>query len=144
MTVAVILSRKGTEVHTVEPQKAVAVAARALASHNIGALVVSADGRTVDGIVSERDVVRRVASLGPAALDRPISEMMQADVVTCSPATGIEEVMRTMTDGRFRHLPVVEDGALVGIVSIGDVVRHRIDELEVQTEALEGYVTGRS
>jgi CBS domain-containing protein len=143
-TVAVVLARKGREVVTVRPDAAVAAAIGALAEHGIGAVVVSADGRAVDGILSERDVVRRLAALGHDGLDRPVADLMQREVVTCAPDTTLEEVMRTMTDGRFRHLPVVEGGALAGIVSIGDVVKSRLDELEVQAEALEGYVTGRT
>lgn len=143
-TVAVVLARKGHHVHTVSPGAPVTEAIAALADHNVGALVVSADGRTVEGIISERDIVRRLAALGEDGLDRPVADLMQPEVVTCSSDTSIEQVMRTMTDGRFRHIPVVDDGALTGIVSIGDVVRCRLDDLEVQTEALKGYVTGRT
>jgi CBS domain-containing protein len=142
-TVAVILARKGAEVHTVEPQRPLTSAVRLLAQHRVGALVVSRDGVRVEGIISERDVVQRLAALGDAALERPISEAMSTQVRTCEPGTSVDEIMRTMTEGRIRHLPVCEDERLVGIVSIGDVVKHRLDELEVQTEALTSYVTGR-
>jgi CBS domain-containing protein len=141
--VAVILARKGEQVHTIAPHQHVLEAVGAMAEHNVGALVVSSDGRSVDGIVSERDVVQRLAALGHEGLDRRVADLMQSPVVTCGRGTTVDEVMGLMTAGRFRHVPVVEDGALVGIVSIGDVVRSRLDELEVQAEALESYVTGR-
>jgi CBS domain-containing protein len=141
-SVAVVLARKGDEVHTVHPEAELAEAVRALAERNVGALVVSADGKRVAGIISERDIVRHLAALGHDGLDRPVSDLMQRTVVTCTRDTTLDEVMQRMTEGRFRHVPVVDDGVLAGIVSIGDVVRHRLDELEVQTEALQGYVTG--
>ena len=136
-----ILDRKGHEVATVTPDTTVRDAVAALARHNVGALVVSSDGHQVAGIMSERDVVRRLATDGAAVLDRPVEAIMKRDVMTCPPATSCDELMGTMTEGRFRHVPVVEDG-LVGIVSIGDVVKVRIDELAHEREQLAGYIAG--
>lgn len=140
---SVVLTHKGREVHTVQPGVSLSEAARALAEHDVGALVVSGDGRGVEGIVSERDIVRVLGRDGGADLGQLVADVMQAEVVTCTPDTTVDELMAMMTEGRFRHVPVLSDGALVGIVSIGDVVRARLDELEVQTDALERYVTGQ-
>lgn len=142
--VAVILGRKGSEVVTIAPGATLAAAVTALAERNVGALVVSADGQGVDGVVSERDVVRCLAGSGAGALAMTVGEVMTAEVHTCRRDTTADELMATMTARRIRHVPVVEGGRLAGIVSIGDVVKSRIDELETQTEALEGYVTGSS
>jgi CBS domain-containing protein len=136
-----ILDRKGHEVATVTPATTVRDAVAALAEYNVGALVVSPDGTQVVGIMSERDVVRRLASDGAAVLDLPVEAIMKAEVRTCAPSSSTDDLMATMTEGRFRHLPVVEDG-LVGIVSIGDVVKVRIDELATEREQLAGYIAG--
>jgi CBS domain-containing protein len=141
--IAAILDRKGRDVVTIRPDASVTEAARTLSEHGIGALVVSADGRRVEGILSERDIVRRIASDGPRILDHPVREVMTASVTTCAPDATADQLMSTMTEGRMRHLPVVDaDGQLVGLVSIGDVVKSHIDELEVQAESLQEYVTG--
>ena len=114
-----------------------------LAEHRIGAVVVSADD-SIAGIVSERDVVRRLGDDAAGLLDRPVSAIMTADVVTCTPQTAVEDLARTMTERRIRHVPVVDDdGALVGIVSIGDVVKSRISELESERDDLVGYIGTR-
>jgi CBS domain-containing protein len=134
-----ILDDKGREVATVAPDATVADAVAALAEHNIGALVVSSDGRTVEGILSERDIVRGLAD-GAGVLERLVRDLMATDVSTCHRRSDIEELMGTMTSGRFRHLPVVDDGALAGIISIGDVVKARIDELATETQQLVGYI----
>ncbi len=136
-----ILDRKGHEVATVTPDTAVRDAVAALASHNVGALIVSPDGEQVVGIMSERDVVRRLATDGEAVLDRPVEVIMKREVKTCVPSDTTDDLMGTMTEGRFRHLPVLDDGALVGIISIGDVVKVRIDELATEREQLAGYIT---
>lgn len=136
-----ILDRKGHEVATVTPDTAVRDAVAALASHNVGALIVSPDGEQVVGIMSERDVVRRLATDGEAVLDRPVEGIMKREVKTCVPSDTTDDLMGTMTEGRFRHLPVLDDGALVGIISIGDVVKVRIDELATEREQLAGYIT---
>jgi CBS domain-containing protein len=134
-----ILAAKGRTVATVAPDATVTDAVRMLAEKNLGALVVSADGSTVDGIVSERDIVRCLAT-EPRVLERRVDELMVRDVATCDGRTHIEELMNTMTEGRFRHVPVLDDGRLGGIVSIGDVVKARIDELATETQQLVGYI----
>jgi CBS domain-containing protein len=141
MRISDVIRRKGSTVVTVEPDTDVRTLLGVLAEHGIGATVVSSDGRTIEGIVSERDVVRALAARGATVLSEPISEIMTSDVQTCSPDAHVDELMRTMTEGRFRHVPVVVDGALIGIVSIGDIVKHRVDELESEREALSRYIT---
>lgn len=140
--VSVILKRKGGDVVTVAPDASLSTAAAALTEHNIGALVVSADGRTVDGIVSERDIVRCVARFGPQCLEGPVSEVMSTEVLTCEPDSPVDDLMATMSGRRIRHMPVVDNGVLAGMISIGDVVKSRLDQLELQAEALERYITG--
>jgi CBS domain-containing protein len=110
-----------------------------LAQYNIGAAVVSDDGSAVDGIVSERDVVRRL-NRDDAGLDDTVSQIMTSDVRTCEAASSLDDVRKTMTDGRFRHLPVVEDGSLIGVISIGDVVKAYIDQVEFERDQLDSYV----
>lgn len=135
-----ILERKGRHVATITPDATVRAAAEALAAANIGALVVSADGSSLAGIVSERDIVRRLASDGPALLDRPVADLMEADVHTCAGSDNVHQLMQLMTEHRIRHLPVVVEGALTGIISIGDVVKHRLDELEDEANQLKRYI----
>lgn len=139
--VSCILNSKGRNVATIGADDSLAVAAEKLADHNVGALVVSPDGRSVQGILSERDLVRRLARLGAECLNGTVAEVMITDVTTCTPADTCDDLMKTMTQGRFRHMPVFEHGELAGIISIGDVVKSRLDELEMQAEALEQYVT---
>ena len=139
MLVEQILDRKGREVATVAPEATIADAVRLLADRNVGALVVSTDGGGVDGILSERDVVRALASQ-PDVLSCRVEELMVTDVATCDRRTDAEQLMETMTAGRFRHVPVVDGGSLAGIVSIGDVVKSRIDELATETQQLVGYI----
>ena len=136
-----ILDRKGHEVATVTPSTTVRDAVAALAQHNVGALVISPDGSAIAGIMSERDVVRRLATDGAAVLDRPVEDIMKRDVMTCEPSASTDDLMGTMTEGRFRHVPVVDDG-LVGIISIGDVVKVRMDELATEREQLASYIAG--
>ena len=111
-----------------------------LAEKGIGALVVSSDGRRIDGILSERDVARGLHSHGAGLLAEPVSSVMTAQVHTCEPQMSVHDLARTMTDHRVRHVPVVEDGALVGIVSIGDIVKARLDELEEERKQLMDYI----
>lgn len=139
MLVDRILDAKGRAVATVAPDATVADAVAALAEHNVGALVVSSDGSTVEGILSERDIVRGLAT-GTDVMERRVQDLMATDVSTCHGRSDIEELMSTMTSGRFRHLPVVDDGCLCGIISIGDVVKARIDELATETQQLVGYI----
>jgi CBS domain-containing protein len=138
--ISAILDRKGREVATATPSMSIADVVAALAEHDVGALVVL-EGDRVAGVISERDVVRRLATSGGLEGVR-VEEVMTAPALTCAPSATVHELMATMTEQRIRHLPVVEAGRLVGIVSIGDVVKWRIDELRTQTEQLEGYVTG--
>ena len=140
MHVAEILRRKGHEVATVAPTDTVEAAVEALRERSIGALVVTADGKTINGILSERDIVRALGRSTRDLLGRPASDIMTADVFTCSPEDRVEHLMSLMTDKRIRHLPVEVDGALKGIVSIGDVVKSRLFELEQEARALEDYI----
>ncbi|GLW65006.1 signal transduction protein [Actinomadura rubrobrunea] len=140
MRIRDILRRKGDTVTTVRPEAPVRDLLATLARHNIGAAVVSPDGATIVGIVSERDVVRRLHEHGAGLLDRPVADIMTAEVRTCTPDAAVAELRRTMTEHRIRHLPVVRDGRLAGIVSIGDVVKSAIDELESEREYLVGYI----
>lgn len=143
--VAHIIDRKGGEVVTIGPAATLAKAAALLAEHNIGAVVVSRDGTTVDGILSERDIVRQFASTdGVGTGSVSVSSAMTTGVHTATPAATIDELVEIMTTGRFRHVPIVDGGALVGIVSIGDVVKSRMDELRTEAESLQEYVTGTS
>jgi len=140
MTVKAILSAKGSEVLTIEPNTNVAAAARLLAERKIGALVVTGADRRVIGIVSERDLVQELAAHGAASLDLPLTDVMTRKVTTCSASDTISSVMEKMTAGKFRHLPVLEQGRLVGIVSIGDVVKHRLQQMEREQSALRDYI----
>lgn len=141
MSVARILADKGATVETVSPNRTVDEAIHMLAEKRIGALIVSDSAGRVIGILSERDVMRALARDGASAVDQPLSRYMTAKVVTCTRRASIEDVMETMTEGRFRHLPVVEDGRLVGVVSIGDVVKHRIAAVEAEHKAMRDYIT---
>ena len=140
MTVKAILAVKGTEVLTIEPTTNLAAAAKVLAERKIGALVVTGPDRRVIGIVSERDIVQDLAAHGAESLDLPLTEVMTRKVMTCSASDTISSVMERMTAGKFRHLPVVEQGRLTGIVSIGDVVKHRLQEMEREQSALRDYI----
>ncbi len=140
MTVKAILSAKGTEVLTIEPTTNVAAAAKLLAERKIGALVVTGPDQRVVGIVSERDIVQELAAHGPAALDLALTEVMTRKVTTCSASDTISSVMERMTAGKFRHLPVIEQGRLAGLVSIGDVVKYRLNEMEKEQSALRDYI----
>ncbi len=140
MTVQAILTTKGSEVFTIEPNTNVAAAVKVLAERRIGALVVTGPDRRVVGIVSERDIVKELGARGPAVLELPLTEVMTRKVRTCSPSDTISSIMEQMTDGKFRHVPVVEQGRLAGLVSIGDVVKHRLEEMEREQAALRDYI----
>jgi CBS domain-containing protein len=139
MRVADILRRKGTRTATVQQGDSVARAVEILREKGFGALVVSSDGRKIEGIVSERDIVRALG-LRPDLLDLPVSDIMTAKVFTCTPEHKVDELMTMMTEHRFRHVPVEVDGELHGLVSIGDVVKHRVNELENETHAMQEYI----
>jgi CBS domain-containing protein len=142
MRISDILRVKGDRVVTVQPDTDVRRLLAVLAEHGIGAVVVSDDGSSVDGIVSERDVVRALAERGAAVLSEPVSAIHTVEVYTVGLDAQLEDLMRIMTEHRIRHLPVVMDGSLRGIVSIGDVVKKRIDELESERSALSNYISG--
>ena len=142
MRITDVLRGKGTQVVTVPPDTKVRRLLAVLAEHRIGAVVVSADGTSVGGIVSERDIVRAFAKRGAAVMSEPVTDIYTADVHTITPDISLDEVMRMMTERRIRHAPVVVDGTLRGIVSIGDVVKNRIDELETERAHLTDYITG--
>jgi signal-transduction protein with cAMP-binding, CBS, and nucleotidyltransferase domain len=134
------LRKKGRAVATARPDWTVMQVAEQLDAHGVGALVVSTDGRTVDGIVSERDIIRQIARNGVNVLEWPVAQIMISDVVTAQRNDEIADLMAVMTERRVRHLPVVEDGRLVGIVSIGDAVKHRIEEAEFEAQAMRNYI----
>jgi CBS domain-containing protein len=140
MKIKDVIQHKGSQkVVTIGPEATVRELVALLAEHNVGALVVSEDGERVDGIVSERDVVRRLHQ-DATVLDHAVSAIMTADVRTCAGDDGLTELMQTMTEHRIRHVPVVADGRLTGIISIGDVVKNRIGELEFERDQLDSYV----
>ncbi len=141
MRVDEVLRRKGAEVVTISPDRSVRELLALLAEHGIGAVVVSADGEGVAGIVSERDVVRRIHADGSGVLDAEVASIMTVDVETCGTQDAVEELMDTMTEHRIRHLPVVDGQRLVGIVSIGDVVKHRISEVQAERDHLSAYIS---
>ncbi|MEU3647550.1 CBS domain-containing protein [Lentzea sp. NPDC034063] len=139
MRIADVLRAKGTAVATIDPDVPVSELLRALAEHNIGAIVVVGSSG-VAGIVSERDVVRHLHEVGVDLLSSPVSAIMTADVFTCSPSDTVDSLTVVMTERRFRHVPVLSDGQLVGIVSIGDVVKSRIGQLEQSQDQLQAYI----
>lgn len=127
---------------TVPPGTTVVEAVEILSARRIGAVIVSTDGRHVAGILSERDVVRELGRRGPASLNDPVEKLMTAAVVGCARSDSVETVMQKMTDGRFRHMPVMEGAEMVGLISIGDVVKARLSELAMEKDALEGMIKG--
>jgi len=141
MTVAVILKHKGARVETVRPNVTVQQICDQLSSKHIGAAVVLGAAGEVIGVVSERDIIHAVAKHGSGGLGRSIDEIMTRDVVTCKLTDTSEELMEMMTRGRFRHVPVVEGGRLIGIVSIGDVVKRRIEDSDLERHAMREYIT---
>ena len=140
MNVREILSVKGKDVVTIEPNTNLAAAAKVLAERRIGAVVVTGPAGRIVGILSERDIVHVLAKHGIAALETPVAEAMTRKVATCSPSDTIGSIMEQMTAGKFRHVPVVEQGRLAGIISIGDVVKHRLKEMEQEQAALRDYI----
>lgn len=142
MQVNDILHRKGTAVATIASDRPILEVVEFLRDHDVGALVVSDDGETIAGIVSERDIVRRLATEGGHLPEMTVAEVMTAEVRTCTPDDTIDHLMEVMTNKRVRHLPCVVDGRLNGIVSIGDVVKSRMHELEEETRHLHDYISG--
>ncbi len=143
MLVSTVLQSKGSEVATIDGSARVADAVADMTRHRIGALVVSGDGTHIDGIVSERDVVQRLSSVRMDLLDEPVRSIMSKDVEVCRSDDDVEMILRVMTERRIRHLPVVEDGRLCGIVSIGDAVKSRIEQLEKDRNELMEYISAR-
>jgi CBS domain-containing protein len=140
MTVSIILAGKGREVVTIEPNANLAAAVALLAAKRIGALVVLGADNRIAGILSERDIVRVLAERGAHALDEPVSQVMTRKVITCNENETVPTIMERMTAGKFRHMPVVEQGRLVGVISIGDVVKHRLDDMEHESAAMREYI----
>jgi CBS domain-containing protein len=140
MTVKAILSRKGNEVITIEPSADLAAAIKVLAERRIGALVVRGRPHGVAGILSERDIVHALAARSVAALEERVDRVMTRKVFTCVEADTVAHIMERMTEGKFRHVPVVDDGKLIGIVSIGDVVKYRLGQVEEESSALREYI----
>lgn len=140
MLVAHILNEKGRDVVSIRPEATLQDAAAVLTRHRIGALIVRGEAGALMGIISERDIVRAVAELGQAGLAQPVSTRMTENVAVCDESGTIAEIMETMTRFRFRHLPVVHDGKVCGIISIGDVVKSRIYETTCEAEALKEYI----
>ena len=139
MTVRAILDTKGHQIESVEPDTRLSAAIKTLAERKIGAVLVMSQGR-VEGILSERDIVRVLGDRGAAVLDEPVSAVMTRKVVSCKQADTVAAIMEMMTSGKFRHLPVVEEGRVVGLISIGDIVKWRVREYEAEQEALREYI----
>jgi CBS domain-containing protein len=139
MTVRAILDTKGHQIESVEPDAKLSAAIKTLAERKIGAVLVMSQGH-VEGILSERDIVRVLGERGAAALDEPVSAVMTRKVVSCKQADTVAAIMEMMTSGKFRHLPVIEDDRVVGLISIGDIVKWRVGEYEAEQEALREYI----
>jgi CBS domain-containing protein len=141
MRIADLLRKKGSAVATVTPETTVTTLLTGLAEHNVGAMVVVNPDGAIAGIVSERDVVRRLDEHGPGLLDGPVSEIMTKLVASCGPDDSVDQLSVLMTERRIRHVPVLVDGRLAGIVSIGDVVKNRMEQLEQSQEQLQAYIS---
>ncbi len=142
MQVRQVIAQKELDVVTTRPEASIAEAAALLKEKNIGAVVVTKSDGAISGILSERDIVRGLPDHGGKLLDKKVADLMTKEVTTCTPEDRIEDIMKLMTSGRFRHLPVVADGRLAGIISIGDVVKNRLRELESETSDLRQYISG--
>ena len=135
-------SKPDVGVISVTPTSTVTEAAKLLSEHRIGTVVVSSDGETLDGILSERDIVRELGKRGVSCLTDPVRDLMTSKLTTCSPSNSALEVLEMMTEGRFRHVPVMQDGKMVGLISIGDAVKGRLAQLSMEKESLEGMIMG--
>ena len=140
MNVKAILAAKGGDIVSIEPTATLAAAAKLLAARRIGAVVICGAGGRLSGILSERDIVRAISEDGAAALERTVGQVMTRNVTTCGEEDSIAEIMERMTAGKFRHMPVVANGRLIGLVSIGDVVKQRVGEIEQESEAMRDYI----
>lgn len=141
MSVAAILNGKGHDTITMQEDALLSEVCETLAKYKIGAVVVCDAGKTIRGIVSERDIVRVIGGQGPEALKSTVASVMTREVVTCTEESSVNEVMSRMSQGRFRHMPVVKDGKLAGVISIGDVVKYRIAQVEMEAEQMRTYIT---
>jgi len=141
MKVAAILKDKGDKVVTASPDDTVATVAELLKREGIGAVIVTGAGGSVAGIFSERDIVRAIPEKGAGLLESRVADLMTREVVTCTPDMAVDDVRKLMTEGRFRHVPVMVDGRLAGVISVGDVVKQRLDELEAEAGALRSYIS---
>lgn len=139
---AILKSKPGDGVMTVKSSMLVSDAAKLLAENRIGTVVVSDDGESADGILSERDIVRELGNSGSGCLSQPVSAYMTSNLVTCTSEDSVQDVLSRMTEGRFRHMPVVEDGKLVGIITLGDAVKAQLAELAMEKDALQGMIMG--
>ena len=144
MTVQHILDRKGSTVATLPPDATIATAAKLLRHRKIGAIVISPDGKKIAGILSERDIAHGLDGHGAGLAGLTVQQLMTTKTFTCAPDDGVEAVMQLMTDHRVRHVPVVKNGSLAGIVSIGDIVKNRLEHLQQETAALQDYIAGRA
>lgn len=142
MLVQQILNEKASGVMTIAPSETIAAATEILAAKRIGALIVSDDGATVLGVISERDIVRELGRRGAVILEEAVSALMTAKVSGCKVSDSVDDAMRMMTEGRFRHMPVMEGAKMVGFISIGDVVKAQVSELSMEKDALEGMIKG--
>jgi len=140
MNVKTILAAKGGDIVCIEPSADLAAAAKLLSVHRIGAVLIRGAGGRLAGILSERDIVRALSEHGDAALTLPVGQVMTRNVMTCSEDDTCAGIMERMTSGKFRHLPVVSKGQLVGLISIGDVVKQRVEEIESESEAMRDYI----
>jgi CBS domain-containing protein len=138
----ILKTKPDDKVVTTKPGLSVSEAAKMLSEKKIGTLVISADGKTPDGILSERDIVRELGRQGAGCLQQSVESMMTTKLVTCSRDDRSDAILQKMTDGRFRHMPVLEDGELVGLISLGDVVKAQLQELSMEKQALEGMIMG--
>lgn len=138
----ILISKDDFGVLSLKPDAKVSEAVTMLSEKRIGTIVISKDGKHPDGILSERDIVRELGKRGAACLDEPVSTMMTARPVTCTESDSADAILTTMTNGRFRHIPVVKDGVMIGLVSIGDVVKARLSELSMERDALTGMISG--
>jgi CBS domain-containing protein len=144
MKVSSVLEVKGNDVFTVRPDETIGTLSHRLRALRIGAIIVSRDGNSVDGIISERDVAYGLAEHGAELLDMKVSDLMTKSVVICSRESTISDLMKLMTQRRIRHLPVVENGKLVGVISIGDIVKHRLAEMQLEADVMRDYAISRS
>jgi CBS domain-containing protein len=138
---SIIGAKSSQQIITVKPSDSVKTAAEVLAKHRIGAVIVSGDGAVVDGILSERDIVRALGTVGVGCLSSRVDDLMTAEVIGCHPEDSSDSVMEKMSDGRFRHMPVIDGGRMVGVISIGDVVKARITEIQQENLALTGMIS---